>query len=110
MRPRISVSNGSFQLSKRWPTVSFCGSEESAFVVALVMAWSPVRRVNAGRFEVKHPGDYATFNSNHSRDTTPCPAIQSSLRRLRTLVCGAGHHVFSRRNKDVDRRDNRTFT
>jgi hypothetical protein len=34
------------------------------------MAWSPVRRSNAGRFEVDHLGDYATFNSNHSRDGT----------------------------------------
>src|SRR5437868_8955354 len=83
MRPRISVSNGSFQLSKRWPTVSFCGSEESAFVVALVMAWSPVRRVNAGRFEVKHPGDYATFNSNHSRDTTKWRTTRSKPTRTR---------------------------
>jgi hypothetical protein len=40
-------------------------------VVFLVMAWSPlVRRINAGRFEVEHPGDYATLNSNHSRDST----------------------------------------
>jgi hypothetical protein len=29
------------------------------------MAWSPVRRTNAGRFEVDHPGDYATLNSYH---------------------------------------------
>jgi hypothetical protein len=34
------------------------------------MAWSPVRRFNARRFEVAHLGDYATFNSNHSRDGT----------------------------------------
>ncbi|HEV7377369.1 MAG TPA: EAL domain-containing protein [Pyrinomonadaceae bacterium] len=47
-------------------------------MVALVMAWSPVRRVNAGRFEVKHPGDYATFNSNHSRDATD---IEDALRQ-----------------------------
>jgi hypothetical protein len=32
-------------------------------VVTLVMAWSPARRSNAGRFEVEHPGDYAAFNS-----------------------------------------------
>src|SRR4051794_10760309 len=70
MRPRIAVSIGSIQLSKRRSSVSFCSNGESDFVVALVMAWSPVRRVNAGRFEVKHPGDYATFNSNHSRDAT----------------------------------------
>jgi len=34
------------------------------------MAWSPVRRTNAGRFEVDHPGDYATFNSYHPSDAT----------------------------------------
>jgi hypothetical protein len=32
-------------------------------VVTLVMAWSPARCSNAGRFEVEHPGDYAAFNS-----------------------------------------------
>jgi len=36
----------------------------------LFMAWSPVRRTNAGRFEVDHPGDYATFNSYHLTDAT----------------------------------------
>jgi hypothetical protein len=36
----------------------------------LFMAWSPVRRTNAGRFEVDHPGDYATFNSSHLTDAT----------------------------------------
>jgi hypothetical protein len=39
-------------------------------VVMLVMAWSPGRRFNAGRFEVKHPGDYATLNSYQPRDGT----------------------------------------
>jgi len=34
------------------------------------MAWSPVRRTNAGRFEVDHPGDYATLNSYHPVDGT----------------------------------------
>ena len=36
----------------------------------LVMAWSPVRRFNAGRFEVGHPGDYATLNSYQPSDGT----------------------------------------
>jgi len=31
------------------------------------MAWSPVRRFNAERFEVEHPGDYATLNSYQLR-------------------------------------------
>jgi hypothetical protein len=39
-------------------------------VVMLVMAWSPVRRFNAGWFEVDHPGDYATLNSYQLRDGT----------------------------------------
>ena len=34
------------------------------------MAWSPVRRTNAGGFEVDHPGDYATCNSYHPSDAT----------------------------------------
>ena len=27
-----------------------------------------IGRFNVGRFEVEHPGDYATFNSNQLRD------------------------------------------
>jgi len=65
----MPASIGSNQPSKRW-TGSLSGSEESAFVVLLVMAWSPVRRFNAGRFEVDHPGDYATLNSHQPRDGT----------------------------------------
>src|SRR5262249_28760648 len=42
----------------------------SCFVLMLFMAWSPTRRFNVGRFEVEHPGDYATFNSNQLRDGT----------------------------------------
>jgi hypothetical protein len=34
------------------------------------MAWSPIRRANAGSFEVAQPGDYATLNSNQLRDGT----------------------------------------
>ena len=37
---------------------------------SLIMAWSPARRANARRFEVHHPGDYATLNFNQSRDST----------------------------------------
>jgi hypothetical protein len=46
--------------------VSAAGCEESDFLVMFFMAWSPVRRTSAGRFEVDHPGDYAT-----SIPTTP---------------------------------------
>jgi hypothetical protein len=34
------------------------------------MAWSPLRRSNAGISRVEHPGDYATPNPNHLRDGT----------------------------------------
>jgi hypothetical protein len=34
------------------------------------MAWSPGRRSNAGDPRFDHPGDYATFNSNHIPDGT----------------------------------------
>ena len=43
-----SISIGSNQLSKRSTAISTAGCEESGFVVVLVMAWSPVRRFNAG--------------------------------------------------------------
>src|SRR4051812_31072000 len=39
-----------------------------------VSALTP-RRANAGRFEIEHPGDYATFSSNHSRDATFVPQV-----------------------------------
>ena len=44
----IHTSIGSNQLSKRSTVASAAGCEESGFVVMLVMAWSPVRRTNAG--------------------------------------------------------------
>jgi hypothetical protein len=42
------VSIGSNQLSKKWVAASSAGCTESGFVVWLFMAWSPVRRFNAG--------------------------------------------------------------
>jgi len=51
-------------------------------MLSFVMAWSPARRANARRFEVDHPGDYATLNSNQSRDSTraiaKCDTIKTS--------------------------------
>src|SRR5260370_13391148 len=77
-RARTSASSGSNQLSKRSPATSAAGCIESSFVVVLVMAWSPVRRFNAGRFEVDHPGDYATLNSYQPRDGTHGEAGRNS--------------------------------
>jgi hypothetical protein len=39
------------------------------FVLLLVMAWSPPAH-NAAIVWVSAPGDYATFNSNHTPDGT----------------------------------------
>ena len=47
-RARTSDSIGSNQLSKRSTAITAAGCAESGFVVVLVMAWSPVRRFNAG--------------------------------------------------------------
>src|SRR5271167_1539667 len=65
-RSRSAVSIGSNQLSKS----SLSTEQAAAFVLSLVMAWSPVRRSNAGIRWVETPGDYATLNSNHSGDGT----------------------------------------
>jgi hypothetical protein len=50
------------------------------------MAWSPVRRFNAGRFEVDHLGDYATLICNHPHDGTRrdrCLALSGTHTRPR---------------------------
>src|SRR5208282_1204328 len=65
-RSRSAVSIGSNQLSKSSPSTE----QAAAFMLSFVMAWSPVRRSNAGIRWVETPGDYATLNSNHSRDAT----------------------------------------
>jgi hypothetical protein len=54
----------------------------------LFMAWSPVRRTNAGRFEVDHPGDYATLNSYQPSDGTLANGIsktEAAIRRCREI-------------------------
>src|ERR1700733_14278680 len=96
-RSRIPVSIGSNQPSKRWELLSVVGCESSGFVVTLVMAWSPARRSNAGRFEVEHPGDYAAFNSYQPSygtggqvqvffDTLPSSIEHIKTGRLRALA------------------------
>src|SRR5208282_2199306 len=55
-RSRSAVSIGSNQLSKSRPSTE----QAAAFMLSFVMAWSPVRRSNAGIRWVETPGDYAT--------------------------------------------------
>src|SRR4029079_8204694 len=59
------------------------------------MAWSPVRRTNAGRFEVDHPGDDATLNSYHPVDGTG--ALSRPLQRKSPTEAGlsGGRNVGS---------------
>jgi hypothetical protein len=52
----------------------------------LVMAWSPLRRFNAGFVWVEQPGDYATLNSNQPRDGT--------ILRQKNTQLGIQHFVF----------------
>src|SRR6266542_947771 len=95
-RSRRPASIGSNQWSKRWTAVSAAGCEDSSFVVMLVMAWSPVRRFNAGCFEVDHPGDYATLNSYQPRDGI-CDHSVDRLERDRTAAIGGLYHSPNRR-------------
>src|SRR5215211_3477595 len=91
MKPRTFArrpsSIGSNQLSKSRSSAS----PAQAVVVLLVMAWSPVRRSNAGISRVANPGDYATPNSNHLRDgtnaagTRVCARVSRPPNRLRRV-------------------------
>ena len=67
---RKAASIGSNQSSRSRVPVSASDCETGGFVLSFVMAWSPPareRRIVA----VSTPGDYATFNSNHTPDGTP---------------------------------------
>jgi hypothetical protein len=56
-------------------------------MVTFVMAWSPVRRFNAGRFD---PGDYDTLNSYQPRDGT------GERKEIRTIEYGADSDEVAR--------------
>src|SRR5260370_27197808 len=68
-RSRSPASIGSNQSSRRWTAVSACDCRVGEFMLLLVMAWSPPA-LKAGIVWVSAPGDYATFNSNHTPDGT----------------------------------------
>src|SRR5438445_12071859 len=77
-RSRKPASIGSNHSSRRPTAISASEPRTGNFVLLLVMAWSPPAR-NAGIVWVSAPGDYATFNSNHTPDGTkewaPCPLV-----------------------------------
>src|SRR5580693_5793768 len=89
-RSRKPASIGSNHSSRRPTAISASEPRTGNFVLLLVMAWSPPAH-NAGIVWVSAPGDYATFNSNHTPDGTSMrsePDNTSSLARLRPQVVG----------------------
>src|SRR6185503_9914485 len=68
-RSRKPASIGSNHPSRRPTAISASEPRTGNFVLLLVMAWSPPAH-NAGIVWVSAPGDYATFNSNHTPDGT----------------------------------------
>src|SRR5204863_2750841 len=68
-RSRKQASIGSNHSLRRPSPISASEPRTGNFVLLLVMAWSPPAH-NAGIVWVSAPGDYATFNSNHTPDGT----------------------------------------
>src|SRR5580693_4024533 len=68
-RSRKPASIGSNHSSRRPTAISPSEPRTGNFVLLLVMAWSPPAH-NAAIVWVSAPGDYATFNSNHTPDGT----------------------------------------
>src|SRR5438270_8421756 len=68
-RSRKQASIGSNHSLRRPTPISASEPRTGNFVLLLVMAWSPPAH-NAGIVWVSAPGDYATFNSNHTPDGT----------------------------------------
>src|ERR1700756_4378362 len=66
-RSRKPASIGSNHSSRRPTAISPSEPRTGNFVLLLVMAWSPPAH-SAGIVWVSAPGDYATFNSNHTPD------------------------------------------
>ena len=56
-----------------------CRSVEKSPCQGGVHIWSPSWRSSTRRFEVDHPGDYATLNSNQLRDSTAVVGILFSF-------------------------------
>src|ERR1700751_1945655 len=69
-RSRKPASIGSNHSSRRPTAISPSEPRTVNFVLLLVMAWSQPAHI-AGIVWVSAPGDYATFNSNHTPDGTP---------------------------------------
>src|SRR5580693_6411741 len=76
-RSRKPASIGSNHSSRRPTAISASEPRTGNFVLLLVMAWSPPAH-NAGIVWVSAPGDYATFNSNHTPDGTAAVRLSAT--------------------------------
>src|SRR5947208_11052191 len=103
-RSRKQASIGSNHSLRRPTPISASEPRTGNFVLLLVMAWSPPAH-NAGNVRVSAPGDYATFNSNHTPDGTSArrPAhslnAKGNFRFERTIVDWRSGFVLDLRRK-----------
>src|SRR6202047_3084822 len=91
-RSRKPASIGSNHSSRRPTAISPSEPRTGNFVRWLLMAWSPPAH-NAGIVWVSAPGDYATFNSNHTPDGTSEPHLDfvvTDLDGMLAQLCGPG--------------------
>src|SRR6059058_4278445 len=91
-RSRKPASIGSNHSSRKPAAISASEPRTGNFVLLLVMAWSPPAH-NAGIVWVSAPGDYATFNSNHTPDGT---GSKAEGRHADTDTDGPDHDVAQR--------------
>src|SRR5207244_2751950 len=87
-RSRKQASIGSNHSLRRPTPISASEPRTGNFVLLLVMAWSPPAH-NAGNVRVSAPGDYATFNSNHTPDGT-APGEQYTLFSRMLIILALG--------------------
>src|ERR1700755_1283404 len=88
-RSRKPASLGSKHSSIMHTAISPPKSRTGNFVLLVVMTLSPPAH-NAGIVWVSAPGDYATFNSNHTPDGTE---TNNSRDRRRRIESGPGKDV-----------------
>src|SRR6516162_1795298 len=91
-RSRKTASIGSNHSPSRLTAISASEPRTGNFALLLVMAWSPPAH-NAGIVWVSAPGDYATFNSNHTPDGTH-EGREAYIRRL----CTEGDRAYPGRS------------
>src|SRR5438874_9829063 len=92
-RSRKPASIGSNHSSRKPAAISASEPRTGNFVLLLVMAWSPPAH-NAGIVWVSAPGDYATFNSNHTPDGTSMASSVSLWMTVMSRQSDCGDCLF----------------